>query len=161
MVFGVVLSGRSGFAHPEDLAGTCTNILPLRVRFQAGETVAAWLARLQADVTEMGTHELTPLDAVEEWAGRTTLFDSHVVMENFYVDPALDERLAVLGVTDDVDWLMQTDYPLRLEVLPGPALGLALSGHQSDLAALVATTRDVLTALATDPSAAAETLVTR
>jgi amino acid adenylation domain-containing protein len=151
VVFGVVLSGRAGFPHPEELTGTCTNILPLRVRMPAGETAAAWLTRLQTDITELGSHELTPPDAVERWTGREPLFDSHVVMENFYVDPALDGRLAAIGVTD-VDWLMQTDSPLRLEILPGRRLELALSGHRTDLADLAAGTRDALAAFATDLS---------
>ncbi len=124
VVFGATVSGRppelDGF---ESMVGPFLNTLPVRVRLRDGETVLAFLRRLQERQAEARQWELTPLVRIQRWSGLPgglPLFESLVVFENYQVDDQAAERTAGAAFRDG------TSYPVSLVVHPGPPLSLRL-----------------------------------
>ncbi|MFI8510833.1 amino acid adenylation domain-containing protein [Streptomyces sp. NPDC085460] len=133
LVFGATVSGRPAeLPEVEDMVGQFINTLPVRVRLQPQETVAALLARLQEEHAELLPYHHVPLPDVQRAAGLGPLFDTCVVFENF---PGAEELPAD---PDDTLRLVEVSghdayhYPLKLMVVPGDRLRLEL-GHRPDL----------------------------
>ncbi|MFF0487027.1 amino acid adenylation domain-containing protein [Streptomyces sp. NPDC004435] len=133
LVFGATVSGRPAeLPEVEEMVGQFINTLPVRVRLQPQESVAALLARLQEEHAELLPYHHVPLPDVQRAAGLGPLFDTCVVFENF---PGAEELPAD---PDDTLRLVEVSghdayhYPLKLMVVPGDRLRLEL-GHRPDL----------------------------
>ncbi|MEU6189639.1 condensation domain-containing protein [Nocardia sp. NPDC047038] len=122
VVFGVTVSGRPAqVPGANDMVGMFVNTLPLRLGFTDATAVRDWPARTGAGIGELVEHQQVPLSWVERAAGggRSGLFDSIVVVENF--PPRIDidapsARLRVSAVRAHID----EGYPLVLEVAVRP-----------------------------------------
>ena len=158
VVFGTTSAGRpAALSGAEQMVGLFINTLPLRVRIDEAQPVAAWLQALQLQLAELRQQEHTPLVEAIRLAGLpggSALFDSLVVFENYPYDP--HEALGADGVTAaDISYREQSHYPLSLIVVPGAALQLTASYDRALFAdAAVARLLDHLANLLTGISAA-------
>jgi amino acid adenylation domain-containing protein/non-ribosomal peptide synthase protein (TIGR01720 family) len=85
VVFGIVTSGRN-IATPgiERLVGMFINTVPVRVRWDDGETIVSLLARLQHQADANSAHDQTGLAAIQAASALPTgLLDHLLVLENF------------------------------------------------------------------------------
>ncbi|WP_437913628.1 amino acid adenylation domain-containing protein [Sorangium sp. So ce302] len=172
VVFGATVSGRPPeLPGSEAVVGVLINTLPVRVRVDEHEPLAAWLTRLQDRNSELRQHEWTPLSNVQRWSdvpGGRSLFDTIVVFDSY---PEED----VSGVPSDVrvrplprpgggrvgDALLtagRNNYPASLIVEPSSELGLILSYERRRLtheaaASLLGQCRALLEAMAARPRA--------
>ena len=127
VVFGVTVAGRPAeLAGVERMVGLFINTLPLRVRLEPGEPLAALLAGIQESQSRLLAHQHVGLAEIQRAAGAGELFDTLVVFENYPVDhaalagPGADLRVAGVEGHD------ATHYPLSLAVVPGERLHLRL-----------------------------------
>ncbi|GMU03297.1 hypothetical protein KH5H1_74190 [Corallococcus caeni] len=139
VVIGVTSSGRpTDMADVETVVGLCMNTLPLRIQVDPGTLLVPWLKELQTRQVDARQHEYTPLPRIQQLAGMspdTVPFESIIVFENYPVDPALLEvgkgwvgKHPLARENYDV---AQTEFPLRVEVIPGAELQLVLSYYRS------------------------------
>ncbi|GAA1987778.1 non-ribosomal peptide synthetase [Kitasatospora viridis] len=156
VLFGATVSGRPAeLAGAEEIVGLLINTVPVRVRLDRGQTVAELLATVQAEQAALTPHHHTALTDLHAATGRGTLFDTLVVFENYPVDPAA-LRLPGAPVIADVQVRDGVHYPLRLQVLPGQRLRIALD-HRPDLLdreqvrRIAQRLRQLLPAMAADP----------
>ncbi|GLW93516.1 non-ribosomal peptide synthetase [Actinokineospora globicatena] len=160
VVFGATVSGRpADLAGVESMIGLFINTVPVRVRLDPAETVAALLARVQAEQARVMDHQHLGLADIQRTAGIGELFDTLTVFESYFVDTdALDRAEAATGLrvrageTRDA-----THYPATL-VATGGALLLKYRPGLVDPDALSARLVRVLTALVADPSAVVATV---
>ncbi|MER5641424.1 amino acid adenylation domain-containing protein [Kitasatospora sp. NPDC002227] len=128
VLFGAVVSGRSGGAEGvEQAVGCLNNILPVRVRHPQGGAAADWLRALQAEKAESGRYEHTGPLAVQRWCGVPDdgqLYDSYIVVQNFPFDPGVRDRLAGWRLLGNG---ARGDEALRLTVWPDAELLLKLT----------------------------------
>ncbi|WP_405145010.1 non-ribosomal peptide synthase/polyketide synthase [Sphaerisporangium sp. NBC_01403] len=123
VVFGATVSGRPPeLDGVESMIGLFINTIPVRVRVRDGESLAAFLDRLQDEQSRLIAHQHAGLADVQRRAGLGDLFDTLVVFES-YPDaggPALGAgdglRTAVLDHQDS------THYPFTWAVEPGDRL---------------------------------------
>ncbi|WP_167353941.1 non-ribosomal peptide synthetase [Caballeronia sordidicola] len=139
VAFGVTVSGR-----PPELAGIAgmlglfINSLPVWVELRAGESLDAWLVRLQQHNAELRQHEHTPLRDLQRWAAAergqeaAALFDTLVVFENYPIDAGLREGDTGLEVSAS-ETLERTHYALTLAVSPGDVLSINWSADAAQL----------------------------
>ena len=133
VVFGITVSGRP----PEvdgvgEMIGLLVNTLPLRLRINPQETVAALLVRLQDEQAKLLDHHHTGLGDIQALAGFDELFDTLVAFENYPVDRAmLSWRPGGLRIIGAEGW-DATHYTLGLLVLPGEQLLLRF-GYRPEL----------------------------
>ncbi|MHA6794020.1 non-ribosomal peptide synthetase [Pseudonocardia bannensis] len=150
VVFGSTVSGRDADVDGlESAVGLFINTLPVRLRWQPGETLAATLRRLQEAQTGLLDHQQIGLGEVQRLAGLPELFDTLVVVENYPRDQTPGAGLQVEGV----EVLDAVHYPVALVAGTGAQLDLVLKYDPArvpaDAAALlVDQLRRVLDALA-------------
>lgn len=130
VVFGVTVAGRPAELRGVDgIAGVFINSLPLRVKIDDGEPVAAWLTQLFARNIALRDYEHTPLAEIQRWSevepGRA-LFDSLLIYENAPQESTENAQAQDFSI-DLLDDRGLTNYPLSLMVMPGSRLGLRLS----------------------------------
>jgi len=134
VTFGLSLSGR-GVPLPgvESVVGQLMNIVPVQVACGSDADVAAQLARLQSDQSELlSGYGLTPLGTVADILtgdANRQLFDSVVVIANYPGDDvAFEYGLAESGhpLAERDYGLVQTQWPLRLDVEPGTTTSVRL-----------------------------------
>ncbi|MFC5055683.1 amino acid adenylation domain-containing protein [Saccharothrix xinjiangensis] len=132
VAFGATVAGRPPeLAGVEDMVGLFVNTLPVRVRLDPRERVAALLSRVQAEQAALLAHQhLGPAD-VAAVTGLPTLFDTSFVFENYPTDPAADGTFADLVVTA-ARGHDATHYPLGLVAVADPDLRFLLD-HRPDL----------------------------
>ncbi|WP_329348831.1 amino acid adenylation domain-containing protein [Streptomyces sp. NBC_01261] len=133
LVFGATVSGRPAeLPDVEAMVGLFINTVPVRVRLDPAEPLAALLTRLQEEHAELLPYHHLPLTDIQRAAGLGTLFDSCVVFENFPLADAgraePDGGLRLTKVTGYDGY----HYPLKLMADPGPRLRLEIS-HRPDL----------------------------
>jgi non-ribosomal peptide synthetase component F len=129
VVFGVVVSGRSAeVSEVESMVGLFINTLPIRVRITPEADLIVWLRQLQAQQSEIGQYEYSPLARVQEWSEvprGTSLFDSIFIFENYPVvseaEAWLKEAHGGLQVRS-VRSIERSNYPLTLWAIPGREL---------------------------------------
>ncbi|MFI1855249.1 amino acid adenylation domain-containing protein [Streptomyces sp. NPDC020480] len=132
LVFGATVSGREAeLPGVEEMVGLFINTVPVRVRLDPAEPLAALLARLQEEHAELLPYHHLALTDIQRAAGLGTLFDTCVVFENFPTAEALPSPEDGLRLTD-VAGHDAYHYPLKLMVAPGRQLRLEL-GHRPDL----------------------------
>jgi amino acid adenylation domain-containing protein/non-ribosomal peptide synthase protein (TIGR01720 family) len=130
VLFGVTVSGRPAeLARIEAMVGMFINTLPVRVRLPQDESVAGWLAALQAQQAEMRQYDYTPLSQVQGWGEvprGVPLFESLLIFENYPVQTAAREQRSELGVAD-VQALTRTKHRLTVVAAPGAEVGLNIA----------------------------------
>ncbi|WP_371483465.1 amino acid adenylation domain-containing protein [Kitasatospora sp. NBC_00315] len=123
VVFGATVSGRPAELPGIDATiGMFLNAVPVRARPAGHETVAAFLARLQAEQSALLAHHQTGLGEIQRGAGFGRLFDTLQVLRNTPADEGVRDRIReALGVRQvtDVD---ATHFPLIFVTNPGEAL---------------------------------------
>ncbi|MFC8384149.1 non-ribosomal peptide synthase/polyketide synthase, partial [Nocardia sp. NPDC057272] len=163
VLFGTTVSGRPAqLSGVESMVGLFINTVPVRVRFDAAESVREVLTRTQGEQADLLDHHYIGLAEIQSAAGIGGLFDSLVVFESYPVDAegikaqAADiDGMAVTGL-DAAD---ATHYPLSLIAQLDTQLRIR-AGYLSDLfdAATVHRIADrlirVLTAITTEPAVA-------
>ncbi|MEU8925309.1 amino acid adenylation domain-containing protein [Kitasatospora sp. NPDC048545] len=134
---GVTVSGRPTEVDGiEGMVGLFINTVPLRARLRPAQPVADFLRRLQDDATRMMAHQhlgLAEIQALSGNGGRTPLFDTLMVFENYptaAADGAPARRGPGLKVTRAAGH-DATHYPLALIASPGERLALRLD-HRPD-----------------------------
>ncbi|WP_438040318.1 amino acid adenylation domain-containing protein [Sorangium sp. So ce128] len=172
VVFGATVSGRPPeLPGSEAIVGMLINTLPVRVRVDEHEPLAAWLLRLQDRNSELRQHEWTPLSLVQRWSevpGGQSLFDTLVVFDSYPEEDVggalLDLRVRALprpGGGREGGALLtagRNNYPVSLIVEPAGDLGLILCYERRRLAhdaaaSLLAQCRALLEAMAARPHA--------
>jgi amino acid adenylation domain-containing protein len=90
VTWGVVVSGRPYEVEGiESTVGMFINALPLRVKVEPEQPLAAWLADLQRRQAEVRDFEYCPLEQIERWAKLphgVRFFDSLVLFQNYPTD---------------------------------------------------------------------------
>ncbi|MFI5606844.1 non-ribosomal peptide synthase/polyketide synthase [Amycolatopsis sp. NPDC051903] len=137
LVFGSTVSGRDpGVAGIEDAVGLYLNTLPVRVRWNGGDTVAGLLRRLQDEQAALLDHQHLGLAELQRIAGvgQEELFDTLVVVENY---PREYDTAGVLRVTG-VEVVDAVHYPVALIATPGDTLEFGLKFDGARLGARAA-----------------------
>ncbi|WP_395599089.1 non-ribosomal peptide synthase/polyketide synthase [Pseudomonas sp. A1437] len=130
VVFGTTVAGRPAeLVGIEQQVGLFINTLPVIAGSRPDQTVAAWLAAVQAQNLSLREFEHTPLANIQRWAGQggESLFDTLLVFENFPISEALQHGTAQGVVFGEVANQDQTHYPLTLGVTLGDTLALHMS----------------------------------
>ncbi|WP_024616033.1 non-ribosomal peptide synthase/polyketide synthase [Pseudomonas kilonensis] len=134
VAFGTTVAGRPAeLVGIEQQVGLFINTLPVIAGSRPDQTVAAWLAAVQAQNLSLREFEHTPLASIQRWAGQGggALFDSLLVFENFPISAALQHGTAQGVVFGEVVNQDQTHYPLTLGVTLGETLALHMSFDQA------------------------------
>ncbi|WP_244310234.1 condensation domain-containing protein, partial [Streptomyces flavovariabilis] len=109
------------------MIGLFINTVPVRVRVNAGDTLADLAVRLHDEQGALLPHQHLGLTEIQRAAGLGEAFDTVVAVENFPADrdASADRRTAGLEIraTEGRD---ATHYPLSLAVAPGDVLKLRL-----------------------------------
>ncbi|MBV1946660.1 non-ribosomal peptide synthetase [Streptomyces sp. BV129] len=158
VVFGTTVSGRPPeIPGIETMIGLFINTVPVRLRPEPGESLAALLTRLQEEQGRLLGNQYVGLTEICETAGLDRLFDTLAVFENYPLD-AEALRTAQQGMAGlTVAGIEGTDaahYPLTLTIAPGEdslritfGYRSALLGH-AETERTVARVRRVLTLMA-------------
>ncbi|MGE1175485.1 non-ribosomal peptide synthetase [Pseudomonas sp. BW7P1] len=134
VAFGTTVAGRPAeLVGIEQQVGLFINTLPVIAGSRPDQTVAAWLAAVQAQNLSLREFEHTPLANIQRWAGQggESLFDTLLVFENFPISEALQHGTAQGVVFGEVTNQDQTHYPLTLGVTLGETLALHMSFDQT------------------------------
>nr|WP_255457075.1 non-ribosomal peptide synthetase [Pantoea sp. Tr-811] len=125
--FGATVAGRpTDLPGVEEQVGLFINTLPVVAAPRAEQTVATWVAQVQACNLALREFEHTPLYDVQRWAGLggESLFDSLVVFESYPVSEALKQGAPGGLHFGEVSVQEQTNYPLTLLVSLGEGLSI-------------------------------------
>ncbi|MGI5348318.1 amino acid adenylation domain-containing protein [Streptomyces sp. CA-250714] len=160
VVFGATVSGRPpSLPDVDSMVGLFINTLPVRVRYDAGDTLADVLQRTQEHQAGLLDHHYLGLAEIQQSTGLSSLFDTLVVFESYPIDRAgLNDANTEAGISiSGVRPMTTTHYPLTLLATADPHLRLTFQyqQHLLDQAAvesLGARLVQVLRALVTDPS---------
>ncbi|WP_067827391.1 non-ribosomal peptide synthetase [Nocardia inohanensis] len=121
VIFGGTVSGRPPqLTGVEEMVGLFINTLPVRVRLDPGERVAALLARVQGEQARLLDHQHVGLAAIHQAVGLPELFDTLTVFESYPIDrETLSRAMDIAGMRIlDVSGTDATPYPLNLMVIP-------------------------------------------
>jgi amino acid adenylation domain-containing protein/non-ribosomal peptide synthase protein (TIGR01720 family) len=129
VVSGAAFSGRpEGLPGALEMVGSLVNNLPVRVRFQPGESLFDFLSRLQREHVERVAHQdasLAEIQSQSEVPQRYRLFDSLLVVQNYGQADSLDLAGGVgVRLLEAPD---HTAYPLTLVATPCDELHLKLA----------------------------------
>ncbi|SDM57375.1 non-ribosomal peptide synthetase [Allokutzneria albata] len=140
--FGSVVSGRDGdLDGVEDICGLVINTIPVRAKVDGDRPVLDWLAELQDAQARSREFSYTSLTQLAGWLGadeaavpgRTALFDSAVVFENYPVryDVAAEHGLGIR----DLHAADANNFPLTLVFFAAdePSFMLAYDGELFDV----------------------------
>ncbi|MCG8926409.1 non-ribosomal peptide synthetase [Lentzea sp. CC55] len=123
-VFGVTVSGREEEG-TEGIVGVLLNTVPMRVSARPHDSVARFLASVQASRVDAMEHEHLGLGEIQRASGQDELFDSLFVLQNFLDDDTFTEFNAVNGITAH-EFEDSTHYPFTWVVTPGRRLTVKL-----------------------------------
>ncbi|WP_255321653.1 amino acid adenylation domain-containing protein, partial [Paenibacillus thiaminolyticus] len=120
-VFGSVVSGRpADLPGVEGMIGLFINTIPVRVKCEAGDTVARVLQQVQEQALASQAHDYYPLHEIQaqSWKNRE-LFNHILVFENYPVEEQAGSLgdAAGLNITG-VQAEEQTNYDLNVMILP-------------------------------------------
>ncbi|WP_406151206.1 amino acid adenylation domain-containing protein [Streptomyces sp. NBC_01012] len=131
----------------EEIIGLLANTVPVRARLDG--TFAETLTALQAGQRALVEHQHVPLADLERLTGRSRLFDSMVVFENYPVDPdRLREPAPGLRVVG-TRFREATHHPVTLTVMPDGEGWTGVLAHRAgvDTAGLADELLDLLRSL--------------
>ncbi|WP_328369807.1 non-ribosomal peptide synthase/polyketide synthase [Streptomyces sp. NBC_00445] len=133
VVFGATVSGRPPeLSGVESMIGLFINTVPVRVRIDERETLAAFLDRLQDEQSRLIAHQHLGLADIQRGAGLGELFDTLVVFES-YPDGGGAGLGAEEGLRTEVrDHRDSTHYPFAWAVEPAQRLRLTAE-YRTDL----------------------------
>ena len=157
VVFGATVAVRPPeFDDIEAMVGMSMNVIPVRVRVAAGQSVREALGQLQREQTRLMAHQHLHLRRIHECAGHAALFDTVFAFENYPLDAATFElagtglRVTAIASHDT------THYPVTLRIFARDGrLRLSLD-HRIDVVAddraltMLHTLRRALEAVAAD-----------
>ncbi|WP_175693243.1 non-ribosomal peptide synthetase [Burkholderia ambifaria] len=119
VVFGAVVSGRgANLPGIETMLGLFINTVPVRVRVDPRQPLAAWLKMIQARVAARAQFEHTPLPDIQRCSEvplTTPLFESNITFMNYPLDASLTHGAHGLAV-DEVQLYNRADIPLEFVV---------------------------------------------
>ncbi|MFE2046737.1 amino acid adenylation domain-containing protein, partial [Streptomyces sp. NPDC059477] len=163
VVFGISVAGRPPeLAGVESMVGMFLNTLPVRVRLDGAESVAALLTRLQTRQSALLAHQHVGLAEIQSLCGPGAVFDTMLMFENYPggttepaagTDTGTDDRVTVERVATRAS----TSYPLAVGVMPGERLRVHIT-YRPDLFAhdealhLARQLERVLEQIAADPT---------
>lgn len=117
VLFGAATAGRpASLPGAMSMVGLFLNALPVRIRLDPAQGVAAWLRDLQAQQAATIDHEHIALRQIQGNMG--TLFDCLLVVENYPVTAGKDAGDIRLDRIEFDEW---THFPLTLLVAPASA----------------------------------------
>ncbi|MBJ8343263.1 non-ribosomal peptide synthetase [Antrihabitans sp. YC2-6] len=159
VIFGTTVSGRPAqIAGVESMLGLFINTLPMRVKLNPAESIAALLDRIQGQQTALLDHQYVGLAEIQHAVGVGALFDTVTVFESYPIDQ--DELLQTMDIAGmrvgDVAAFDDTHYPLTLLTMPGEQLKLELKSlaavfDRAAVAVLADRLARILDAFATRP----------
>lgn len=133
VVFGATVSGRpADLSGVESIVGPFLNTLPVRLRWQPEEYLLPWLSEVQNHFAELRSYEFSPLVAIQSWSQVTRglpVFESLVGFQNRPLLPEGEPKQAADGYAVRSRGYRggRNNFPLGLEVDPGPRLNLMLA----------------------------------
>ncbi|WP_285561454.1 non-ribosomal peptide synthetase, partial [Actinoplanes regularis] len=114
VVFGVTVSGRpADLPGMESMLGLFINTVPVRVRLDPGQTVAALLRILQDEQTALLDHQYLGLAEIQRLAGPGATFDTLMAYENYLGDPDAQPSVDAIRLID-ADLHESTNFPLTM-----------------------------------------------
>ncbi|MGV9743694.1 amino acid adenylation domain-containing protein [Rhodococcus zopfii] len=135
VVFGATVSGRpADLPGVENMLGLFINTVPVRIRWDAADTVADLLRRVQDEQVRLLDHHHVALGEIQDRVGVGTLFDTLTVFESYPVDRAgFDETTDLAGMrVTGIDARDATHYPLTVMAILEPRLRLSVR-YRTDL----------------------------
>nr|WP_241156386.1 non-ribosomal peptide synthetase [Mycobacterium avium] len=157
VVFGTPRSrvGQLEVDDAEQMVGLLINTVPVRAEITATTTTAQLLAQLQNSHNDTLEHQHLALNEIHRVTGHDQLFDTLFVYENYPIDSGMTlgaDGLAIAEFTNRE----YNHYPLTVEALPGPELGLHIEFDTdvfdtASIESLVQRLQRVLVAMSTDP----------
>ncbi|ORA07460.1 condensation domain-containing protein, partial [Mycobacterium arosiense] len=156
VAFGTAVSGRpTEVAGAETMVGLLINTVPVRATITPATTTAELLDQLHRGHNHTLDHQHLALTEIHRVTGHDQLFDTLFVYENYPLDTAALSGTGGLAITEFTA-REYNHYPLTMQALPGPELGLRLE-YDTDvfeaatIEALIARLQRVLVAMAADP----------
>ncbi len=130
VVFGSAVSGRpAALPGVETMVGMFVNTLPVRVRVNDAEPLAAWLQRLQERQLARQEFEHTPLAQIQRWSevpAGSPLFETLYAFENYPdAEAGGDGPSGSLGI-GNLQSFESTNYPLTLALTAAGQVALQL-----------------------------------
>jgi acyl carrier protein len=160
VVFGVTSSGRPvTLPGVDSMVGLFINTLPVRVQVPPEVPLIPWLKELQAQQAELRQYEYSSLLKVQEWSDMPPglpLFESVLNFDNYPIDASLSRLTENLDASGQgIHTLAQTEFPLRVDAVPGPELSLEITYYRdcfadSAITRLLEHFRTLLEAIATN-----------
>jgi len=133
VVFGTTVSGRPpALAQVEYIVGLFNHIIPMDVTIPREQLVINWLKDLQSQQVEIRQYEYCSTQQIQEWlhlSEEQRIFESYLVFENFPLDGDVMDQMKKWTIGSS-NALAQTEQPLRVEIVPGPALMLSMSYYR-------------------------------
>ena len=157
VAFGMTVSGRPAeLAGAESMVGLFINTVPVRATLTATTTTAQLLQQLQTDHNDTVDHQHLPLSEIHRVTGHDALFDTLFVYENYPLDTSTPLDAGELAITA-VSGREFNHYPLTLQVLPGPRLGLRVEYatevfDPASITALIERLQQVMEEMTADPT---------
>ena len=131
VVVGLTVAGRpEELPGVERLVGMCINNVPLRVRVEEGDTLAALLARIDDAQRAADRHAAAPLTSIQQWSGvpaHQRLFGTLLVHQHHGADESTERWLGAEIDVGTAPVETRTAYPLALVVSGRAPLVLRLS----------------------------------
>ena len=157
VAFGIAVSGRPAeLAGAESMVGLLINTVPVRANITAATTTADLLDQLQGAHNDTLEHQHLALSEIHRITGHDQLFDTLFVYENYPIDTTALSGVDELAITDFTG-REYNHYPLTVQALPGPELGLRVE-YDTDvfdadsIEALIERLERVLVAMTADPA---------
>ena len=123
VIFGATVSGRLEGTFDE-MVGLFINTLPVRVQVDGAATLPDFMKGLRKLQAQLVEYEYSPLLKVQRWSEvppGESLFEHIFVFENYPIDAAIRQAGNKSGITlSETSVFEATNYPLALEVRPGP-----------------------------------------
>ncbi|MFJ2770399.1 amino acid adenylation domain-containing protein [Streptomyces sp. NPDC087300] len=133
VVFGSTTAGRPAeLPGVESMVGLLINTLPVRVRLDGAESVAALLTRLQERQTALIGHQHVGILEIQKLAGPGAVFDTLVLYESFPHPPGGAPGVDALTMRPSGMSRDASHYPLTLVVTPGERMRFKLD-YRPDL----------------------------
>lgn len=156
IVFGTTVSGRQGdLAGVEAIVGMLLNVLPVRVKVAAEQTVLDWLQDLQIQQATASRYAYASTDQIHGWSevsGR--LFESLLVIENYPIQTSNQTAAERSLQVENMRSGLVSTYGLTVVVKPGDELTvllLAETVNNDVLTMLLSQFQTVLTTIVENP----------